>query len=172
MNGKALAEVALKTWGLILIVSLLFNTPFVLMFLANMMDGDEQAAILITNFLGQIILGFCLLRWGGNLAQRWIPDTPELRLEVNATDLRSISFAIVGLFLLVSGLGVVTKVLLGFFFSSSWDDFTVWAYLSGKLDGEFVIALVQIPAGMILVFGWSSIARRLGLHSAKNENTA
>lgn len=93
MNGKALAEVALRTWGLILVVTILFNIPFLLMFF-NSMPGDF--GLIGLNALGQLLFGFFLMGWGGKLARWWIPETEVLSLEVSAKDLRTISFAIVG----------------------------------------------------------------------------
>jgi hypothetical protein len=101
-----------------------------------------------------------MLIWGGTIARWFLPDTPELHLEFGVTQLRTVCFAVVGVFILIDGIGGAISAVYEVAMRPQWDESNRFSY-AWKMQREAIIkSAVQIPAGLLLVFGRHTLAHQ------------
>ena len=164
MTGRVLAEIGLKTWGIIVLAGVVANLPYSIIVTAGYPDGDPQQemirASVIANVLGGAFIGLAMLIWGGKIARVFLPDTPELQLECGVDQLRTLCFAIVGVFILVDGLGGALSSVYEVVMRPEWDESDLYTYAWRTQREKMVKSAVQIPVGLLLVFGRQTLAER------------
>ncbi len=161
MTARSLAAIALKVWGAILIVNALASLPSTAIVGALPPPVDAEAAIfratqigLMLNFAAQALLGVALIALADRIVRWFIPDQLPLRVDVYASELAVLGFAIVGLFVLIQGAEGIAASAYAVFTKPSWpaSDRTYW-YVWESQRQAIVKGLVQIAAGLTLMFG-------------------
>ncbi len=167
MDGRSVAAVALRIWGVILLLQALATAPGAVLTTraaAALPAGQEsfihasQVAFLFQLAAG-VILGLCLLLWADSLARVTIPQTESLRVGADASQLLAMALVIVGLFTLIRGLEGLAG--LGYMLSQKprWDETDKLSYLWDRQSETMVRAVVDVLAGAVLVFGRRGLAR-------------
>jgi hypothetical protein len=111
MSAKTLAELALKIWGVTLILGALASLPATLWMFGGISSGDPQAAFVRSSQLGyvlsviiQILSGFAVLVWADRITALFESDTTALQIDSSGAELQILGLALVGVFVLVDGL--------------------------------------------------------------------
>jgi len=167
MTAKTLAELALKVWGVMLILEALSSLPTTLWALATFpAAGDEQAALMHTSQAGILIsiavrgvIGLAVLVWADALVRLF--EDSEVPLEVTASprEVGALAFAVVGVFVLVSGLQ--SAAFPGYvWFTTRGLDLTGSSQYFWERQGETLArAAVQVAAGTFLLVGSEAVLR-------------
>jgi hypothetical protein len=167
MDGRIVTAVALRIWGLILLLGVATSTPAaVLVARANSSYSEEmqlvvhnsQVAILF-QLAASAILGLCLLIWAEGIARTVIPQTAPLHLGVDASQLLSIGLLLVGVVTLIQGLKEAASLLYVLATKPKGVELSAIAYLWERECGTVIPAAVNLLAGIILIFGRSGFAR-------------
>lgn len=172
MNGKLLAEVVFKAFGIIMIANyvaqipslwVLLNPPELPAILKNMQAPDSSGLFFksLVSASGSLISGVLLIAFGGTVAQRVIPDTSQLKVNMNALEFGMISFAIAGVILATSGLVSLARVLLTSIAGGSATSISSGSFLASFGLASSGSACVQVAIGVLLVCKQQSIARIL-----------
>ena len=166
MNARSLATVALKTWGVMLVVSAVASLPATLLMASASPGIDAQAGVIRTSQIASILhvvvealLGGATVTWAGRISAAILPDTPALRLDVTAAELQPLAFALVGIVLLVRGLQDSAGAAYAVLSRPAFAETDTLSYLWAREGQALVKALVQIVAGAFLVFGRNALAR-------------
>ncbi len=168
MNGRALAEIALRVWGLTLFLGAVASAPTALVIAATTYEGMSEAATLAervgwaVQLLLRAALGAGLIRCGAAEVSGWIvPERLELRIEADARHLQTLGFALAGVFVLVAGLQDLGAAAYGVFLgpgrevSGPWPKFD---YLWLQQRETLARGIIQVVAGTVLVGGRERIA--------------
>jgi len=155
--------VALRLWGLILLVDAVGLLPGVLLALRATPWPAEQAELIRAQQYGTIahlivlaILAIALLRWADPIAQRAIPATANLEARVTASQLLEVGFALVGVSFLIRG--VEQAAVLAYSLPGDRGSTGAFEYLwEARADG-MVTAIVDLFAGLILSLGRAGLA--------------
>jgi hypothetical protein len=174
MKSKALAELALKIWGIIVLANALVLLPTALA-LATSVALDRASQIgYILNFVVHALVGGALILWSGRLVEWVIPESPPLQIDADATELHVLEradergvrirrdhvvlgFALVGVFLLVEGLANVAGAAYTLSRHSRSDN--TWSYFWDRNSEAIVKSVVQLAAGLVLLAGSNAIGR-------------
>ena len=162
MTGRAMASIAVKVWGLILVVGALGSSPSTILFVTLVPAVSADTTLLRASQVGLVLnlvlqagLGIALMLAGDRAVAWVVPDGPPLRIDVYASELAALSFALVGLFVLVQGAENIVATVYTLL-TSPWgptsSDSTFW-YVWERQREAIVRALVQIAAGVVLMFG-------------------
>lgn len=178
MNAKTLAELALKIWGVTLLVSALAALPAALL-MAAADPGDAQASwfratqnATLLNVVIQALVGTAVLVWADRITALIESDTKEIQVDTNTVDLQVLGFALVGAFVLVDGLRNVAGVAYVLFSKPGFDETDIWSYLWPRQNEAMVKAVVQVVAGAFLIFGRRSIVRGWSRLRSQSPNAA
>src|SRR5687767_10055990 len=105
MNGRTLIGVALKIWGLILLVNAVADAPGTLVMAAATRGTGPDVDLTRASLLGSVLIiiahalaGGALVAWSDRLAGLVCHETPPLRLGIDALQAQVLGFALVGLF--------------------------------------------------------------------------
>lgn len=168
MNGRAIAELALRIWGLMLFIGVLVELPMTLV-IATSTHGEEmtRAAVLVERagfalrILLQAAVGAALIRWSGPIARHLVPEELEIHLAVSDAQLRSLGFALVGVFVLVGGLQDLAAAAYALLTRPRLqaDPFDPLSFLWVQQRENLARALVQVVAGVILLASREGLAR-------------
>jgi hypothetical protein len=165
MNAKTLAELALKIWGVILLVSALASLPVTLLMAAERAGSDPQANLVrmtqIASILSVVIqgaVGMAVLVWADRITGLIESDTAPIQIDASLDELQMLAFALAGVFILVSGLQNVASAAYVLLSRPKFDETNTLTYLWARQNEAIVKALVQVVAGALLVFGRKSIA--------------
>jgi len=166
MNGRSLATVGLKTWGIVLVVSAIGSLPATLL-MATVSPGiDAQAGIIRASQVGSILnavvhalIGGAVVVFAGRISDAILPDTPPLHLSVTTGELQTLAFALVGVVVLVDGLREVAAAAYVLLNKPRSDQGDSLSYLWVRQRESIVRAVVQTSAGVLLVFGRNVLAR-------------
>lgn len=165
MNARSLTATALKIWGAILIVGALGSLPSAAVLGALSPPADIATAVfratqvgLLLNLFAQTLLGVGMVAFAERVVGWVVPDGLPLKIDVYASELSALGFALVGLFVLIQGAEEIvatvytlsTKPLL------PTSDPTFW-YVWEPERQAIVKGLVQIVAGVVLMFGREAI---------------
>ena len=167
MDGRTVTAVALRIWGLFLLLGAVAAAPAaVLSIRATSWGGEQMARALYAAqapFLFQLaataIVGLCLLLWAESVARRAIPETEPLQFGVNASQLLSIGLTLLGLFILIRGLEAGTSLVHALTQKPPLAEPGTMSYLWDKAPETMARAVVDIVVGAVLVFGRSGFGR-------------
>jgi hypothetical protein len=159
MTPKSLAELALKVWGVIMLVGTLTALPADLAMLGTIDGADAQAALFRTSqivaiaalaFRACVAVG--LIVWSDRVVDWIVSDGPSLRIAIRAAEARTLAFAIVGLSVLLDGLENAAVVGYTLYSKPSIESQTM-SYLWSRQRDSLVRAVVQLVAGFVLLGG-------------------
>jgi hypothetical protein len=165
MTGRALAAIAVKVWGAILVVGALASSPSAILFVTLAPGNDAQAAVFRASQIGLMLnvvlhaaLGVALIVLADRIVAWVIADGSPLRIDVYASELSALGFALVGLFVLIQGAESIAAAVYTIVTKPSWpaSDSTFW-YVWERDREAIVRAIVQIIAGVLLLFGREAI---------------
>jgi len=166
MDARGIGAVALRVWGLILLLSAISVIPVVVVEMTASAYPEEQASLIrasqmssLLSLLANVAIGICLLLWAEGLARLALPQTAPLQVGVDQPQLMSVGLALVGAVTLVNGLGDAAG--LGYVLSSkpAWGDISNTEYLWARESEAMVRATVNIVAGGVLLLGRNGLAR-------------
>jgi hypothetical protein len=169
MNAKTLAELALKLWGVVAILSAVLAIPPALWMVWTVPAGDPQAAVLrasqisyVLNVPVHLVGGIVVLIWADRITAIFEADETPLQIGMNGPDVRVLAFAIVGLFVFVSG--VQNAAGAGYVLWTKPEPVDTVSYLWARQGEDLIEAAVQIAAGAFLIHpretilqGWSRL---------------
>ena len=170
MTGRVLAEIALKTWAIVVLAGLVAGIPSIVITAFGAEDPITKfvSANAIGGFLGGAFVGLSLLIWGRRISQWFFPDTPELRIQFSFDQLKALALAVAGVFLIVDGAGGLLSVAAEVYLRPGQEELQQITYDTRWTREAFVRSLVQVILGVLLVagreriiLGWSRL--RVGL---------
>ena len=160
MNARTLAELALKLWGVTLLLGALLSLPATLWMFGTTQDDDPQSALVratqagyILNVVLQAVAGFAVLVWADSIVALFESGSTPLQVGASAGELQVLGFALVGAFFLVNGLGEAAAAGYVLLTKPEFDPTDTWSYMWARQGEGMVKAVVQIAAGALLVFG-------------------
>jgi hypothetical protein len=166
MDARGIGAVALRVWGLVLLLGTISVIPAVIMSMTAAAYPEDQAALIragqmssLLSLLANVALGLCLLLWADGLARLALPETATIQVGVSQAELLSVGLALVGAVTLVHGLGDAAGlgyVLRG---KPKWGDISNTQYLWERESEAMVRAGVNILAGCVLLLGRNGLAR-------------
>ena len=166
ISAVKLAELALKVWGVILIVGALVSIPNAIATIvtAARSEGADELVGLTTRAMGiatfsQVVAGIVVLVWADKIVALFESDTTELQLGVTSSQLQLLGFALVGVFVLVEGLQDAAVVAYTYYSKPSFVDQN-FEYMWSRQAEAMVRAPVQIAAGAFLILGREALVRR------------
>src|SRR5258705_12777679 len=103
MNARTLAELALKIWGVTLVVRALASLPVTLLMAVGGAGSDPQANFMritqIASVLGVVIqgaVGTAVLVWADRITDLIESDTAPIQIDADIDELQVLGFALVG----------------------------------------------------------------------------
>jgi len=166
MTGRAMASIAVKVWGVILVVGALASSPSTILFATLAPPVGADTAAIRASQIGQMLnvvlqagLGIALVLVADRVVRWVVPDGPPLRIEVYASELAALAFALVGVYVLVQGAENIVATVYTLLTRPWWPiskDGPFW-YVWERQREAIVRALVQIAVGVPLVFGRRAI---------------
>ncbi len=157
-----MASVAVKVWGVMLVVGALGAAPSTIVFVTLAPAVSADTAVFRASQVGQILnlvlqagLGIALVLLADRIVAWLIPDRPPLFIEVCASELAALAFALVGVYVLVQGAENIAATVYTLATRPSWprsSDSAFW-YVWERQRETIVSAFVQIAAGAALMFG-------------------
>jgi hypothetical protein len=166
MDGRGIGAVALRVWGLVLLLGTITVIPGVILSMTAAAYPEDQAAVIrasqmssLLHLLAGVALGLCLLLWADGLARLALPDTTLIHLGVSQAELLAVGLALVGAVTLVHGLSDAAG--LGYVLRSKpkWGDLSNTQYLWEREAEAMVRAGVNVLAGCVLLLGRNGLAR-------------
>lgn len=163
MSGRSIAEVALKTWAILMLAQVVIGVPSTLILMTAQTGPDDQwtrsmEAMQVVGLLAGILVGLCLLIWGKQVSEWVIPETATLQIGVDANQLSVIAFALVGVFLLAGGLQ--DAISLGYIFiHKRLNPLYNQEYLWIQEQEVVVNAILHITVGVFLILGRKGIGK-------------
>jgi len=165
MNAKTLAELALKLWGVLLVLGTLLSLPAALLTVWMVPGGDEQAALMrasqisyILNAVFHLLAGVVVLVWADRIVALFESDVTPLNIDVSFAQLQILAFAITGIFVLIEGLQNAAATGYALLAKPEGAD-TVSYMWAGQGEG-MIKGIVQIAAGSVLLLGREALARK------------
>ncbi len=159
MNGRDLAELVFKIWGAVVLATVLTTMPADLIFLYTF-DDFESGPFTIIPIVRQVLLGVGLIVLAGPISRFIIPVRGELALVVSTTEIRLLSFVLMGIWLVVHGSAEIFNTYFGFSIGESNQGLSFWAYLSSPgYEGIFWNGVIDVLVGLWLFFGRQSVER-------------
>lgn len=165
MNAKTLAELALKIWGVILLVSALTSLPVVLLMAAAGSGSDAQASLFRLSQLASILsvviqaaVGTAVIVWADRITDLIESNTEPIQIETNITELQALGFALVGVFILVGGFQNIASAAYVLLNKPQLEGTDALTYTWDRQKETIVKGLVQVIVGLLLVFGRQTIA--------------
>ncbi len=172
MNGKLLAEVVIKAFGIIMLANyvaqlpslwILLDPPQVPTFMQDMQPQNSGGLFFkaLVSTSGSLISGVLLIAFGASVAERVVPDTSHLKLNMNAFEFGMISFAMAGVIIATSGLLSLVRALLTAITGGSAISMSSGSFFPSFGFASAGSACVQVAIGVLLVCKQQSIARIL-----------
>lgn len=167
MHAKGLAELALKIWAVMLIVQAFLALPAALSMLTLVANSASPQDLLIRatqrghvfNLVIYAVSGIALLIWADKVVALFESDTTPLQIGVTASDVQILGFALTGIFFLVGGLQNAAAVALVFITKPPLDPDDIREFFWEHHGEAMIKAVIQIAAGVLLIFGRTTIAR-------------
>ena len=174
MNGRTLIGLALKICGLILLVSAVADAPFTLAMAGARPGLDTESGAFrasqlayILSIIGNALVGGALVAWSDRLAGLVCHETPPLSFGLDALQAQVLAFALLGVFLLVSGAEDLAAAI--YTLRTTPEHADAASYVWDRQGDVIPRTLVRIVAGVSLVFGRETIAR--GWSRLRGEST-
>jgi hypothetical protein len=170
VDGRGLAAVALRIWGVVLLLGAVAALPGSLLVARAAASPHDQAGFVraaqnasMFHLAASAILGLCLLLWADGVARWAFPETPQVQVGVDASQLLTVGLALVGVGLLVQGLEA--SATLGYVLMSKPQGVEIGAasYVWERQWETLVQASVDVVAGVTLVLGRAGLARAWAL---------
>jgi hypothetical protein len=167
VNGRTLAEILLKVWGVTLIVSALASLPMVVTMvgISGEPEGAQAGLVRSSQIVSMInpavmaFLGIALITSSARLAERLIPDTAPLAIEADGHQLQALAFTVVGVFVLVDGLRDAAVALYALATKPEWMSDGTMPYLWHQQREAMIGGTVRIAAGVVLIVGRHALGR-------------
>jgi hypothetical protein len=166
MDGRGIAAVALRIWGLVLLLGAVAALPGSLLVARASPSPPEQTEFIrasqnaiLFQLAAYAILGLCLLLWADVVARWSIPETPHVQVGIDMSQFLTVGLVLVGVGTLIQGLG--DSVVSGYVLmrKPQGDEPGALSYLWERQPETLVRAVVDLVAGAILVLGRAGLAR-------------
>ena len=166
MDGRGIAAVALRIWGVVLLLGAVASVPGSILAARAAAWPPEQAEFIrasqnasMFQLAASAILGLCLLLWADRVAGWAIPETPHAQIGVDASQLLTVGLALVGVGLLVQGLEASASLGYVLMRKPQGVDIGGPSYLWEQHSERMVRAGVDVVAGVTLVLGRAGFTR-------------
>jgi hypothetical protein len=113
----------------------------------------------VINIILTFVAGVILIRHGDRIGAWLVSDITEAGSPADATQIQAIAFAILGLWFLVAGVRGGASVAFTILTKPKWDEMRQFEYLWDQQKQALVACVVDLAAGVILLFGRAAIAR-------------
>jgi hypothetical protein len=167
MNAKTLAQVLLRVWGVVLVVSALAAAGNMLLLLASAVSGrsggwraSEAAALLYP--VVYLIAGSLLIRRGDQIGS-WLTSDIDVDAgtPASALEIQVVAFSIVGLYFLVTGLRDLANAAAAALANLQWREPGTLSYIWERQRQLAVAGVVNTVAGIVLLVRRQNIAEAL-----------
>jgi len=180
MTGRTLAALALKVFGIMLVVAGLTAMPSTALFVLAPARNAQGAMVraskigMIASVVFRIAIGAAPIGVSDRVARWAVPETPPLGVDLDFVYLTDSAFALAGLFILVAGLEDAAVGLFTLATKPSWPpgQQALTCTLERQHD-PIVRGGVQIVAGSLLVLGRRGVVDnrlRLGGRAPEDES--
>ena len=166
VDGRGIAAVALRIWGVVLLLSAVAAIPGSILAARAAAWPPEQAAFIratqnasMFHLAASAILGLCLLLWADGVARLAIPETPHVQIGVDTSQLLTVGLVLVGVGFLVQGLGDSASLAYVLMRKPQGVEIAVPSYLWQQQSETMVRAGVDLVAGATLVLGRAGLTR-------------
>jgi hypothetical protein len=160
-----LGDLALKVWGLALLIGALTALPAGLAVFKTISGGDPQAAmfrttevVAIVNLVFHAVVGGAVIVWSERIVNFIIAEEAPLEIELSMADLLPLTFGIVGIFVLIDGLRNVAGSAYALFTKPKFVESTLEFAWERQYE-SIARAVPQLAAGIFLIVGRDSIAQ-------------
>jgi hypothetical protein len=163
MTASTLAELALKIWGVILVLGGILELPAALWMSAMFPSSDPQAVLMrrsqvavMLGIMAQGLGGLVILVWADRIVALFESDNTPLPMDVTGPELQRLAFAVVGVVVLIDG--VQSAAAAGYVLLTKPPEIDALSYMWQSRQHESMIkGIVQLVAGALLVLGRESI---------------
>ena len=166
MDGRGLAAVALRIWGVVLLLGAVAAIPGSILAAraaasqparAEFVRAAHNASMFHPG--ASVILGLCLPLWADGVARWAIPETPPVQIAVGTSQLLTVGLVLVGVGLLVQGLEESASLGYALMRKPQGVEIGAASYLWDWQSETMVKAGVDVVAGATLVLGRTGLAR-------------
>lgn len=158
MTAKAFAQVLLRVWGVVLIVSALIWMASAVTVAYN---GRAFVIPLVMRLLIELGVGLTLIRNGDRIGAWLVSDIEADGPPMNGVQAQAIGLAILGAWFLIRGLSDLLGISLVYFNPPTPDEAGFTASLREKQFRAMIIGGVQAAAGAILLLRRVDFATRI-----------
>ena len=170
MQGRALAEILLRLWGLWLLISAFAGLPHAIGWFLRAHDSGPyssdllRASVISLGLTAAIPLlqGIFCLACARVLARWVVPESTPMAIGTNATELMVIGLTLLGVYILVSGLA---NLVGGFYIVTTVGSDSTWISRRETL----VTSSVQFAAGILILLGRRGIASGISILRGERE---
>ena len=162
MNGRDIAEVALKTWAVVLLAGFIISGPAILIMIAQEPEGGLTRAVQamqLVQLLAGVLVGLGLLIWARKVSRWVIPETQPLQVAIDITQLSAMAFALAGVFILVDGLQDAVSSTYIMLNKPRSDPRGPLSYLWEQHREATLRAVVQMAVGIYLILSRKGVGR-------------
>lgn len=159
MTAKALAQVLLRVWGVILIVSAAIWMTAAFVFAPGAWRLTVIPAVM--RLLVELAAGLTLIRNGDRIGAWLVSDIEEEGPPADGVRIQAIGFAILGAWFLINGLADLLGRAVFFFSAPEWNEGIPLASLREKQMEALVMGAAKGLAGAILLFRRVDLATRI-----------
>jgi|SRR5580765_3340771 len=167
MTSRMLGDLALKIWGVTMIIAALTALPASLAMLKTLSGEDPQtAAIRVTAIVGIVntvfhsVVGAALVVWSERIVNFIIAEEEPLDIDVGMSEILPLTFGVVGIFVLIEGLQDVASIAYALFAKPKVLESTpTLSYIWDRQYEAIARAVPQVAAGIFLIAGRDSIAQ-------------
>ena len=167
MNAKVLAGLALKIWGVTVLVGALASLPAAVLMATAGAGSDSSAALSRAFQMGSVLqlvmraaAALAVVVWSDKITDVIHLEATPLHVNTNIRDLQILGFGLVGVVVLVQAF---ENIAAAGYVGVSWPRLTgsgqdgSLAYLWARQNEAIVRALVQLVVGAWLLFGSKSL---------------
>ena len=186
MNAKVLAGLALKIWGITVLVGALASFPAAVLMATAGTGNDSSAALSRAFQIGSVLqlvmraaAGLAVVVWSDKITDVLHLEATPLHVNTNIRDLQILGFGLVGVVVLVQAFENIAAASYVWVsrprLTGSGQDGSL-SYLWARQNEAIVRALVQLVVGALLLFGskslvdgWSRL-RGQSVNEARNDS--
>jgi hypothetical protein len=159
MTARSLAELALKVWGVVMVVGALTALPANLALISAASNTGPQEALFRTSeivssatLVFHAFVGMALVVWCDRIVSWIVPTGPSLPMAIRVDEARTLAFAVIGLSTFINGVQNAAVVAYTLYSKPSIESQT-WSFLWSRQRDSLVKAVVQVVAGFLLLGG-------------------